>query len=155
MENIQEWLGVLLGIVIVLAPLIIFVITIWVIKKYLSDQDVHYTDLLAETEVEIKKLIIAQEAKKQEAKKNEDTNQETKESEPDKPVTTKRSASRLVLFLSGITSLILGVCITSFYFYMNIYRSIRLDLSDFTYVLLALGIGVVPYSVNQIKKIRL
>lgn len=68
---------------------------------------------------------------------------------------SKRSASRLILFLSGITSLTLAACITSFYFYMNIYCidcEHALGLDDFTNILLALGIGVVPYATNQVKK---
>ncbi|UXP31637.1 hypothetical protein N6H18_14910 [Reichenbachiella agarivorans] len=54
-------------------------------RARLRDQHVNLANLLAETEGE--------------SKKNEDTNQSTKES--DKPVTTKRSASRLILYLSG------------------------------------------------------
>ena len=74
------------------------------------------------------------------------------------PAPIQRSASRLILFLSGVTSLILGVCITTYYFYMTIYCidcSSNLDLTEFTNVILALGIGVIPYSVNQVKKLKL
>ncbi|MEQ6121594.1 hypothetical protein [Reichenbachiella sp. MALMAid0571] len=142
METIPEWLGIF----IVLAPIIIFVLTMLAIKNRLTDQNVNLTDLLAETEVEIKNQADAQAARA------------NNEAAPPVPVSTKRSASRLILFLSGVTSLVLAVCITTFYFYMNIYCincAVGLDLSDFTNVLLALGIGVVPYSVNQVKKIRL
>ncbi len=66
----------------------------------------------------------------------------------------KRSVSRLILLLSGMTSIVLAVCITSYYFYMNVYCitcKFEMDLTDFTNVLLALGIGVVPYAVNRLK----
>lgn len=141
METIQEWLGIF----IVLAPILIFLISMMVIKNRLSEQNVHLADLLAETEIEL-----------------ENKKATTATGTDPKPTavanTTKRSASRLILFLSGVTSLILSVCITTFYFYMNIYCidcSSGIDLSDFTNVILALGIGVVPYSINQVKKIRL
>ncbi|MGL1889560.1 MAG: hypothetical protein OCD76_23805 [Reichenbachiella sp.] len=144
METIPEWLGIF----IVLAPIFIFLITMMVIKNRLSDQDVNLADLLAETEVELENQKAATAA----------TTAGTDPKPTTVPKTTKRSASRLILFLSGVTSLILSVCITTFYFYMNIYCincATGMDLSDFTNVILALGIGVVPYSINQVKKIRL
>ncbi len=124
MENVSE----ILGIIIVLLPVFIFVLTMLVIKKRLKEQSVGLADLLSEP----------------------DDNKDA--------ASGKKSASRLILFLSGVTSLILGVCITTYYFYMTIYCidcSSNLDLSDFTNVILALGIGVVPYAVNQVKKIKL
>lgn len=139
METIQEWLGIF----IVLAPIIIFVLTMLVIKNRLADQKVNLADLLAETEIEIKNQPSTL-----------GTTGNQKAAEPVTP-SSKRSASRFILFLSGVTSLILGVCITTFYFYMNIYCAVGLDLSGFINVLLVLGIGVVPYTVNQVKKIRL
>lgn len=129
MENVSE----ILGIIIVLLPVFIFVLTMLVIKKRLKEQSVGLADLLSEPD-------------DNKGGKNKDA------------ASGKKSASRLILFLSGVTSLILGVCITTYYFYMTIYCidcSSNLDLSDFTNVILALGIGVVPYAVNQVKKIKL
>ncbi len=140
MENVPEWLGVF----IVLAPIIIFSLVMLVIRARLRDADVGLADLLAETEVVVANQNNAQEA--------------IAAGEEAAPPSPKHSTSRLILFLSGITSLILGVCITTFYFYMNIYCiscNTGMDLTDFTNVLLALGIGVVPYAVNQAKKFRL
>jgi hypothetical protein len=140
METIPEWLGAF----IVLAPILIFVIVMLVIRARLRDQSVNLADLLAETDVVMQNQTNQMSSKA--------------EGEPAPTPPQKRSASRLILFLSGVTSLILTVCITTFYFYMNIYCiscASGMDLSDFTNVLLALGIGVVPYSVNQIKKVRL
>lgn len=133
MENVSE----ILGIIIVLLPVFIFVLTMLVIKKRLGEEKVGLGKLLSEPDDPVL----------------------NKAGIPVSPPTPgKRSASRLILFLSGVTSLILGVCITTYYFYMTIYCidcSSNLDLSDFTNVILALGIGVVPYAVNQVKKIKL
>ena len=140
----MEYLQGILGAFIVLAPILIFIIVMLVIRARLRDQSVNLADLLAETEA-----VIQNQSKKMESA-------DKGEPAPDRP--QKRSASRFILFLSSVTILILAVCITTFYFYMNIYSNrctMDVDLSNFTTVLLALGIGVVPYSVNQIKKIRL
>lgn len=137
MENLPD----ILGVIIILLPVFIFLITMLVVKNRLKDQKVNLADLLAEPDDKSQPLPPI-----------------VKEGEAATTPPVKRSASRLILFLSGITSLILGVCITTYYFYMTIYYiecSSNLDLSDFTNVILALGIGVVPYSVNQVKKIRL
>ena len=133
MENVSETLG----IIIVILPVFIFVLTMLVIKKRLGEQKVDLGGWLSEPDDQVR----------------------NKDVDPVAPPTPgKKSASRLILFLSGVTSLILGVCITSYYFYMTIYCidcSSNLDLADFTNVILALGIGVVPYAVNQVKKVKL
>lgn len=61
-----------------------------------------------------------------------------------------KSASRLILFLSGLTAIILSVSIVTYWFYYQIACTGILDLNSLVYVLLALGIGVVPYAVNKI-----
>ncbi len=141
MENVSEYLGV----IIVILPVLIFLFTMRLIKKSLRKQKVDLAALLSEPD-------------------DSSVSKATPNPEPpaaaggNVAVPVKKSASRLILFLTGVTSLILSVCITSYYFYMTIYCidcSSNLDLSDFTNVLLALGIGVVPYSVNQVKKIKM
>jgi len=140
MQTIPEWLG----IIIILSPLTIFIILTVTVHRILTRQGVKLSNLLAETEVIIKK--------------EEDAEEADDSSKDQKNIPIKRSASRLVLFLSGITAIVLATCITSFYFFINIYCidcAMDLDLADFTNILLALGIGVVPYAVNQVKRIRL
>ncbi|MCP4459792.1 MAG: hypothetical protein GY816_17475 [Cytophagales bacterium] len=142
MEYNQEWLGV----IIVMAPIVIFIFSMLIVMARLKG-NVNLADMLTETEVEIKRQEAVTSA----------ANATAKATVPEIPP-SKRSASRLILFLSGITSLILGACFTTYYFYMNIYCgncSGDMELSDFTDVLLALGIGVVPYAINQVKKFRL
>jgi hypothetical protein len=137
MKSIQETLGV----IIVMAPLFFFIVVMITVIVALWRNKIKLDDLLIETDT----------LPKPDFKKKGDA-----EEEPTPPI-VKRSASRLMLFLSGITSLVLATCITTYYFYMKIYSvgNGALDLSDFTNVLLALGVGVIPYSVNQVKKIRL
>jgi glycerol-3-phosphate acyltransferase PlsY len=137
MKSIQETLGV----IIVMAPLFFFIVVMITVIVALWRNKIKLDDLLIETDT----------LPKSDFKKKTDA-----EEEPAPPI-VKRSASRFILFLSGITSLVLTTCITTYYFYMKIYSIgyCTHDLSDFTHVLLALGIGVIPYSVNQIKKIRL
>jgi len=138
MQTIPEWLG----IIIILSPLTLFIILAVTVHLILTRQGVKLSNLLAETEVIIKKEDV--------------TTENDGETDKEKPL--KRSASRLVLFLSGFTAIILASCITSFYFFIYIYCidcAMDLDLGYFTNILLALGIGVVPYAVNQVKRIRL
>ena len=137
MENLSE----ILGVFIVIAPILIFLITMLLVRKSLQNHNVNLAELLAEPDA-LPPTAPAAAGDGGGA--------------PAAPV--KRSASRLILFLSGVTSLILSVCITTYYFYMKIYCidcKGGLALDDFTNVILALGIGVIPYSVNQVKKFKL
>jgi hypothetical protein len=144
MENgvyTPEWLGV----VIVILPVAIFLIALLVVRKSLRGK-VSLGDVLSETETTISE------------KKETDSSGKAVSSTEIKPEIKKKSASRLILFLSSITSLILGICFTSYYFYITIYCincNMDMDLGEFSNILLALGIGVVPYAVNQVKRIKL
>lgn len=144
MENgvyTPEWLGV----VIVILPVAIFLIELLIVRKSLKGK-VSLGDVLSETETT--------------TSEHSETDKSGKivSSTETKPEIKKKSASRLILFLSGITSLILAVCFTSYYFYISIYCincKMDMDLGEFSNILLVLGIGVVPYAVNQVKKIKL
>ena len=144
MENgiyTPEWLGV----VIVILPVAIFLIALLIVRKSLKGK-VSLGDVLSETETT--------------TSEHSETDKSGKivSSTETKPEIKKKSASRLILFLSGITSLILAVCFTSYYFYISIYCincKMDMDLGEFSNILLVLGIGVVPYAVNQVKKIKL
>lgn len=122
-----------LGILIVLLPVIIFLIVIFYLTKKIGEDKIKLVDLLAEPEVQ----------------------KAVKEGETAPP---KKSASRFILFVTGLTTLVITVCFTTYYFYVKIYQingGTDPDLEGFTNVLLALGIGVVPYTVNQVKKVKL
>lgn len=153
MQTIPEWLG----ITIILAPLLLFVIIVLSVHFMLTRQKVKLANLLAETEVVKQQQKIAHE----EAENKNITTNTSSDADFDsknKSPYLKRSSSRLVLLISTFTALALGACITSFYFYMNIFvppGANKMNLFDFNYILLLAGIGVVPYAFNQLKKIRL
>lgn len=60
------------------------------------------------------------------------------------------STSRYIAFFSGMLTVILSVCMTSFFIYQYLHTGCPPDLSALSTVLIALGIGVTPYMVNKI-----
>jgi len=67
------------------------------------------------------------------------------------PSAAPASASRLIAFITGITTLLLVLCLTSFWIYQTI-KGNPVDLSKVSTLFLSLGLGVVPYGVNKISK---
>jgi hypothetical protein len=62
-----------------------------------------------------------------------------------------KSTSRLIAFISGLVSVGLASCLCSFWFYNHlIHPDTKLVFTELVNVLLALGIGVIPYAVNKI-----
>lgn len=61
-----------------------------------------------------------------------------------------QSASRLLAFISGIITLALSSCLSSFWLFRYFGYGEGPDLNGLTYVLLSLGLGIVPYAVNKI-----
>jgi len=61
-----------------------------------------------------------------------------------------RSISRLIAFLSGLAALSIGVCATSYYFYIYLKTGTSPNLDNLFNILLGLGIGVVPYAFNRV-----
>ncbi|MEQ8712327.1 MAG: hypothetical protein RIC80_04885 [Cyclobacteriaceae bacterium] len=136
MEHPYEYLGFW----IIITPLIIMVVMLVGVTFSMIQQKINLNDLLMEPDVKLP-----------DPKPGATEENDQKES-------PKRSTSRFILFLTSVTTLFLALNITSYYFYMKIYAintSQGLSLDEFANVLLALGIGVVPYAVNQVKKIRL
>lgn len=62
----------------------------------------------------------------------------------------EQSTSRLVAFISGITSVSLAACITSFYFYRSFSGETNPGIGNLATVLYGLGLGVLPYGFNKI-----
>ncbi|MBV9961303.1 MAG: hypothetical protein JO072_03580 [Parafilimonas sp.] len=60
------------------------------------------------------------------------------------------SISRYIAFFSGMLTVIIAICMSSFYIYQYIHTGCPPDLSPLSTVLIALGIGVTPYAVNKI-----
>lgn len=65
-----------------------------------------------------------------------------------------RSSSRLIAFLTGITAMIIGVCLTTYYIYCTLADCPNPELDGLWKVIAALGIGVVPYGANMLKESR-
>jgi hypothetical protein len=61
-----------------------------------------------------------------------------------------QSVSRFIAFISGLTTISLAVCITTFYMYEYFSNVTNIDLAKLSDVLLALGLGVIPYGVNKV-----
>ncbi len=61
------------------------------------------------------------------------------------------STSRVIAFLTGVTALIMGVCICTFYMYQFFSDpATTINISNLTNVIWGLGIGVVPYGFNKV-----
>jgi hypothetical protein len=58
----------------------------------------------------------------------------------------KRSSSRFIAFLSGLSAVIMGLCIVSYYMYFAILGLPIPKFEELWPILGALGIGVVPYA---------
>jgi hypothetical protein len=139
METFFAVLYELIGTLIIITPLIVLVIVVVIATNALN-------------KINIDKLLLEPDVKLPDHKVSS-TNDEPKPTE-----SPKRSTSRFILFLTSLTTLFLALNVTSYYFYMKIRAintSAGLSLDEFANVLLALGIGVVPYAVNQVKKIKL
>ena len=70
--------------------------------------------------------------------------------ENENEVKPDQSISRLIAFISGITSIALATCIVSFYFYRSFLGEQNINLGNLSTVLFGLGMGVLPYGFNKI-----
>jgi hypothetical protein len=65
--------------------------------------------------------------------------------------TPSQSVSRFIAFLTGLTALSIGVCISTFYMYCYFGNPGKtIDISNLTNVIWGLGIGVIPYGANKV-----
>ncbi|MBL4709440.1 MAG: hypothetical protein JKY48_13465 [Flavobacteriales bacterium] len=69
----------------------------------------------------------------------------TKES----PKVQAQSASRLILFLSGLATVLISLLVVPYWLTTYIKYGVAIELSPLLSFLLPLGIGVIPYSFNQ------
>ncbi len=71
-------------------------------------------------------------------------------------ITQKTSASRFILFLTGLTAIINAVGILTYFLYASLTEGIEVEivqLESIMQMILYLGIGVVPYGANQLKNL--
>ena len=153
-------------IIIIFLPATIFLIVFWVIFRKLRTDGVTLKDLLLD-----KDMIVA--IKKEETKQKESYNATASallakgipaesakaallnEEDPTptpSPTTPQeqQSVSRLLAFISGLVSVGLACCITTFYIWGYVKDGKVPDLNSLVNILLALGMGVVPYAVNKL-----
>lgn len=64
--------------------------------------------------------------------------------------TYRPSISRYIAFISSILIIIIAVCISCFFIYNYIKTGCPPELGALTAVLIALGIGIVPYAANKV-----
>lgn len=61
-----------------------------------------------------------------------------------------KSSSRYIAFITSALTWIIALCLSSFFLYQYMKTNVAPNLSGLSNVLLALGIGVVPYAFNKI-----
>ncbi len=66
------------------------------------------------------------------------------------PKVYRPSTSRFIALISGISTIIIALCMVSFFIYNYIRTGCQPDFSNLSSVLLALGLGLAPYGVNKI-----
>lgn len=69
---------------------------------------------------------------------------------PAAPTPPRPSISRYIALISTLLTLVIAVCLTCFYIYHYMRYACSPDLSGSTGILLALGLGVLPYAVNKV-----
>lgn len=157
---------------IVFSPIIIFLLILFGVNKKLTNDKVKLSDFLVdkETEVALKKeeanITIANAkatiATANAIEANVKAYVAANIAPPDIPETPaanpknegdnskEQSTSRLIAFISGIISIGLAVCITSFYFYRSFLGDTNVSLDELTKVIYGLGLGLIPYGFNKI-----
>lgn len=63
------------------------------------------------------------------------------------------STSRLIIFMSGTATVLVGISSVSYFFYMYFRTSKEPSFEKLYNILLALGFGVVPYTINKVTDI--
>jgi hypothetical protein len=63
-----------------------------------------------------------------------------------------RSSSRLIAFLAGLTAMIIGLSITTYYIFITLADCSKPNLDDMWKVITSLGIGIIPYGANMWKE---
>jgi|GEM_PF-3922291 len=61
-----------------------------------------------------------------------------------------KSTSRLLVFISGLTSVAIAACFCTFYMYDYLLNGGKPDISSLTNILYGLGLGVIPYGVTRV-----
>ncbi len=129
--------------VLVWMPVILFIVVLFVVWWTTRRSGYRFTQALYENDPE--EIVVH-------APTDTDPNATLKKTVLDakgQPV-YQPSTSRLIALLSALTTLIIVVCFISYYAYCMIRCKELPDFEALFNVVLALGLGVVPYSVNKV-----
>lgn len=141
---------------IAFSPILVFVLVLIIVFFKMNKEGYKLGDALKEnTTIEISEDNPAAIEPEKPASTGNPTTQPTvaavPNADPFVPKTIQpKSSSRLIAFISGVVSLGIASGLCSFWMYTSFQGYEKIDFSDITNVLLALGIGVIPYAVNKI-----
>lgn len=165
--------------IIIFLPVFLFAVTVLTVTRRLRKEEVklsHFLldkDILLQGQKEEKKLELAK-LKTTENTFNllKSTNtpltkeqvdmviagapQNTQETPADTPPAKpdqEQSVSRLIAYITAVTSMALAACILSFYFHQLLSGKEVANLSPITNVLFGLGLGVLPYGFNKVASV--
>lgn len=129
--DLIQWLLILL-------PVILFILLLWYFLRWLKKDNYKIADALSVdmSDEQVDQLQRASLASGTEAQQ---------------PV-LKRSSSRLIAFFSGLSAVIIAICITSYYMYFAIKGLPIPKFEELWPILASLGIGVVPYATKVINE---
>jgi ATP-dependent Zn protease len=123
---------------LILLPVILFILLLWYFLRWLKKDNYKIADALS---VDMSDEQVEQLQR---------TSLATGEA-PQQPV-LKRSSSRLIAFFSGLSAVIIAICITSYYMYFAIKGLAVPKFEELWPILASLGIGVVPYATKIINE---
>jgi hypothetical protein len=128
----------------ILLPAIILLITMLGVQRMLKRSDFKLSDALTADEPEEKKTIS------RDAATNNIIQNTTETILVDgKPIYSK-STSRLIVFLSGLATIVISVYLVCYHAYFSIKGCAAPDFKNLTEIILSLGLGLVPYAINKI-----
>lgn len=124
--------------ILILLPVILFMLLLWYFLRWLQRDNYKIADALS--------VDMSDEQVEQLQRTSLATG-----TEPQQPV-LKRSSSRLIAFFSGLSAVIIAICITSYYMYFAIKGLAIPKFEELWPILASLGIGVVPYATKVINE---
>ena len=128
-------------VLLIVSPILLFVITLFLVRNRLKKDGFRLSDALSTFRSKTIRTVNRT--------FNVDGNQTShieQENTTDEPV---RSTSRVIAFLTAVVALIIAIVITSYIGYQTVSGCCQqISLDGLWKILLALGIGVIPYGAN-------
>lgn len=124
--------------VLVFLPTIFFLVLFYYFMTWLKRDGFKLADALSSCEP----LTLSQQTKDDDGKLTNTTSSQV----------LPRSASRIIAFLTGITAMVIGLCLITYYIFITLADCPSLNLDDLWKVIASLGIGIIPYGANMWKE---